>query len=60
MDPRTKTACEWKPELLVTATLCIGCFEAGLGRQLVAADFQYTIGKPSARLQDRVGGSVSV
>lgn len=47
-----------KPELLVTATLCIGCLEARLGRQLVAADFQYTIGKLSARLQDRVGGMV--
>jgi hypothetical protein len=49
-----------KPELLVTATLCVGCLEARMGRQLVAADFQYIIGKRSARLQDRVGGSVSV
>jgi hypothetical protein len=45
-----------KPELLVTATLCIGCLEARLGRQLVAADFQYVIGKRSARLQDRARG----
>jgi hypothetical protein len=45
-----------KPDLLVTATLCIGCLEARLGRQLVAADFQYVIGKRSARLQDRAKG----
>jgi hypothetical protein len=42
-----------KPELPVTATLCIGCLEARLGRQLVSTDFQYTIGVCSARLQDR-------
>jgi hypothetical protein len=42
-----------KPKLPVTATLCIGCLEERLGRQITSADFQYTIGKRSARLQDR-------
>jgi hypothetical protein len=45
-----------KSELLVTATLCIGCLEARLGKKLVPADFQYTIGKRSARLEDRARG----
>jgi hypothetical protein len=45
------------PALPVTATLCIGCLEARLGRQLTPADFQYTIGECSARLRDRKGQS---
>jgi hypothetical protein len=42
-----------KPTLPVTATLCIGCLEERLGRQLTSKDFRYTMGKRSDRLQDR-------
>jgi hypothetical protein len=42
-----------KLQLPVTATLCIGCLEERLGRQLTSKDFQYIIGVRSARLQDR-------
>jgi hypothetical protein len=49
---RTKPANQ-KNQLRVTATLCIGCLEERLGRQLSSEDFQYTMGERSARLQDR-------
>src|SRR5271163_3046969 len=36
-----------------TATLCIGCLEARLGKRLAPSDFQYVFDPRSQRLQDR-------